>query len=708
MRTSAVIALALALAPSVTRGEQSPPRPVAPPASTAFPAGVEVVNVDAVVLDDQGNPVEGLTQADFTIKEDGRPQTITGFEAVGLDESAAQAPAGPQRVSTNATPPSRGDRWFVVVFDDANLSAPAAPRARQAITDFLDRGLRDGDQVMIVPTSGGAWWTGRMPEDHDTLASFVDRLQGLWKPETGPERIWDHEAIAIANGRDRQLEAEVARRYFENNLIPEAYPQDRELASVLSVSPGVAMIRAKAREVYARATGRLRATLGTLERVSTSLTQLRGRKSLLLVSEGFIMDPSQSEFRDLIQAARNASTAVYFVDVRGSTGAVGQAGMAGGGAESGRAVEEQDTTTALALATAAAEGARSVAYDTGGAVIEGTRLADGMAKVARQSRAYYLLGYTSTNPSRDGKFRKIQVSVGRPKSEVRARRGYYAPSATPEKPLRRDDLDPAVRNGLDSLAMSSGIPLRLTSYVFGPRPEGKRQVLLAGEADLAPLRLAPRDGRYSAKLDTYVVVYGLDTAEPERQQTQIDLALPADAYPQIARSGVPIRREFALAPGRYQARLLVKDLATGLIGTVRHEFEVPANPGLQVTTPILTDSFQAGTSGQPPRPVPVAHRTFTAGARLACVFSVLGAVTDPSRGRPRVTHAYRLRRADGTNVSASPARVINADAGGQMTPAIFFELPADAAGAFELALTLRDEVANTTLDVVEPFTATRP
>jgi len=705
MRTM-VAPLLLALAASGGPGSEARPQPPpAPQAGTAFPSSVDVVNVDVVILDRQGNPVEGLTQADFTVQEDGRPQTLSAFEAVDFRESPATAPPGRQRISTNATAPVRGDRSFVIVFDDANISSYAAPRARKAIIAFLDRGLRGGDQVMIAPTSGGPWWAGRMPEDHDTLVSFVDQLQGAWRPDTTAARIWDHEAIAIANGRNRQLEAEVARRYFENNLIPEAYPQDRELAAELNVSPGVAMIRTKAQQVYREAVTRLRATLDTLARVSTSMAQLRGRKTLLLVSEGFIMDSSQGEFRDLIQAARNASAAVYFVDVRGPAGSVGQPGMAGAGAESGRAVEEQDTTTALAFATLEGEGSRSVALDTGGTVIEGTNLAEGMARVA-QTRAYYLLGYTSTNPSRDGKFRKIQVSIARPDVVVRARRGYYAASSEPRRPPKPDELDPSVRAGLDSIAGSTGIPLRLTSYVFGPQPEGKRQVLLAAEADIAPLHLAAHDGRYTASLDSYIVVYALAAGKPERQETRLDLALPAEAYREVERSGVPIRREFTLAPGQYQARLLVKDRASGLMGSVRHEFEVAPVQPLQVTTPILTDSFQAGEAGQR-RPIPVAHRTFAAGATIACAFSILGAAPDPVRGGPRVSVAYRLRRADGGDVMASPARSLTAGPQGQVTPVIFLKLP-DAEGPYEVGLTIHDEVANTTLEVTEPFTVARP
>jgi hypothetical protein len=72
-----------------------------------------------------------------------------------------------------------------------------------------------------------------------------------------------------------------------------------------------------------------------------------------------------------------------------------------------------------------------------------------------------------------------------------------------------------------------------------------------------------------------------------------------------------------------------------------------------------------------------------------------------------VSVAYRLRRADGGDVMASPARVLSAGPLGQVTPVIFLKVP-DAEGAYEVDLTIHDEVATTTLEVAEPFTVVRP
>jgi VWFA-related protein len=44
-----------------------------------FSINVNTVSVDLEVLDDAGNPIQGLTQKDFLVKEDGRPMEIASF-----------------------------------------------------------------------------------------------------------------------------------------------------------------------------------------------------------------------------------------------------------------------------------------------------------------------------------------------------------------------------------------------------------------------------------------------------------------------------------------------------------------------------------------------------------------------------------------------------------------------------------------------------
>ena len=323
------------------------------------------------------------------------------------------------------------------------------------------------------------------------------------------------------------------------------------------------------------------------------------------------MDPNISEFRSLVQAARNANVAVHFVDVASPGGVLGRPGMPGAAAELGAATEDRDASTAMAMASREADGARSIALDTGGRVVTGTNLLDGLTRVAAEGRSYYMLGYSPTNQRRDGKFRKIEVTVNRPNVEIRARSGYYAEA--PAREARRtppDQLDPAVRASLDSPFATRTIPMRVSSYAFGADASGKVQTLLVAEADLAPLQLKPLAGLYLAKLDSYVLLRERQGGEAQRDERLVETSMPPAVFEEALRTGLPIRREFLLRPGRYQATLVVRDRASGLVGSVHHEFEIPPVGRLRISTPILTDTVQRGTGG-PGRPIPIARRRFS-------------------------------------------------------------------------------------------------
>jgi hypothetical protein len=222
------------------------------------------------------------------------------------------------------------------------------------------------------------------------------------------------------------------------------------------------------------------------------------------------------------------------------------------------------------------------------------------------------------------------------------------------------------------------------------------QTLLVVEADLRPLRLQQMLGAYSAKLDSYVLIHDRSRDSLQRDERLIEVSLPPAVYQQTLVSGLPVRREFALQPGTYQATVLLRDRATGTIGSVRHEFEVPAADTFRISTPILTDTMEPIAGGQG-RPVPIARRTFQAGTRIVSAFEIHGARLDPA-GAPRVTLQYSLQRADGAAVAGSSPQVLRPTAAGQLPVTIGVTLPAGASGAHELVLTLRDEVADLTIE----------
>jgi VWFA-related protein len=693
----ALTASGLASAPS------APPSPSPSPGPT-FGTGVELVTVDAVVLDQRGESVAGLTAEDFQVEEDGRPQTIVSFEAVTLPESADVPPPSRARVSTNAAAPGpQRRRTFVIVFDNAHMAPERIGTARAAVAEFVRSALRPGDEVTLVPTSGGAWWTAEMPEGSHDLAAALERLQALRPRNTSVDRISDWEAMELYLHRDQRVMASVARRYYEHRLILEP-PGGADRAD-LQVSPGLPLIQAKAAEVYQAALGRKRATLNALERVAESLAPVKGRKSIILVSEGFVHEPQLTEFRDLVHAARQANAAIYFLDARGLRGAPVTAD-----AEIAEQTDPRDMNAVLNEGVVEAQGADSIAIDSGGFSIKNSNdLAKGLRRIADESRRYYLLGYQPARTAPDGKFHKIEVRVRRPGLEVRARRGYYAPKETATARREAGSLDPRVRAALDSPYLGEGIPLRMTSHVLGASREGKANVVLVAEADPGAFGFERQGSRFNDVLESYVVVSARDTGENVHREKLIELSLPAEVKQQLESSWLPIVREFDLVPGVYQARLLLRDRNGGRVGSVRHEFTVPPLDGFRTSTPILTDVLQAPPAGSqvPGRPLPVARRRFAAGRTLYYLFEVYGAQRDGTAGVPRVSAGYEIRSGD-TTLAKQPAAPMAPGPHGELAQVFVFSLRGVAPGDYEVVLRVQDEVAGKTLEVRDPFTVAAP
>ena len=150
---------------------------VAPAQPPTFPSRVELVTVDVVVLDREGRPVRGLTRDDFTVEEDGRPQEVVSFEAY-VAEAPAAAPSLPSVLASNEVERPASARAFAVLVDDLGMAMQDAVETRRAVTTFLERSVRDGDEAILATTSGDVWWSARLPDGRADLLAVVARLKG--------------------------------------------------------------------------------------------------------------------------------------------------------------------------------------------------------------------------------------------------------------------------------------------------------------------------------------------------------------------------------------------------------------------------------------------------------------------------------------------------------------------------------------------------
>lgn len=672
-----------------------------------IPGGrIEQVTVDVVVLDRKGNPVTGLLQEDFTVLEERRPQTIVSFDVIdrsapsGAPPASAATPAAP-RIATNVgvLEKGAGARTFVVIFDDLNLTLTGAASAKRAITAFLDRGAVEGDRITLFTTSGTAWWSTRMRGGRDDLVAILKRLEGRRILETANERITDFEAVQIVHYRDVLVAARVQDRMerYGSKLMqaPDKanYQNARELFQRGVVDP---FVENMALQTYLKAKLRMEQSQQTIDRAMRSLGDDRSRKAILLVSEGFIEDPSRDGPRRVVESARRANAALYYIDPSGLRALDPMYS-----AEFGTALDSRDTMSAIADLSREGEGAVILAERTGGFSIRDTNAFDeGTVRIGRESQSYYLLGYNPGDIPRDGRFRRIEVKV-RGGYTVRARQGYFAPlpdGTAVDAPV--PGRDPVLQHALDAPRPLAEIPLRLSTYVMEEAGFNRTRVILAADVDVSRVEFPEVEGHPQASLDTLAVVAHRDTAEALRS----DQRAVIQRRPGIGSGAGPLwysfLREFTVAPGEHQAKVVVRDPVTNRVGTVIHQFTVPAHDQFRLSTPILTDTLNDPGTG--PAPVIMTRRSFPQSAHLFCRFDVFGAAKGPD-AFPRVRAGHELRR-DGLVVGRATPSLIDPTSLGNLARMVQIPLQGFAPGDYELVVRVTDEVTGTTRESVESFT----
>jgi hypothetical protein len=540
-----------------------------------------------------------------------------------------------------------------------------------------------------------------MPEGYVELTALLKRLEGREIPDTGQDRVTEWEALRIHIYRDKQVEERVTRRFETYGVNPGMRSQEQ----TGSTFDGDPLVQGRASEVYYQATSKNKITLNAVERALSSLAGSKGRKSLILVGQGFIMDPNLDEFKNVVQASRRGNCAIYFVDTMGLGGMPVQMT-----AEFGPAMANEDIGSAFAENLERSEGAESIAADSGGFSVKNSNdLAKGLQRIADETRVYYLIGYNPTNTARDGKFRKIELKVAGKDMKVRARKGYYANLEGQAAAKKAEGgPDPQFQEALDSPFEMPDVPLRLSSYVFDETLLGKASAILHADVDLSTFAMTEKDGRYQDTLEFLLVVAHRETGEFNRYDQKIDMNLRPETKDRFTKSWFPIQRDFELLPGAYQAKLVVRDKNALKVGTVTHDFVVPDLANWRISTPVLTDitgPAQPGQENAPPKLVLLARREFETGSRLFCQFDVYNPMKDKTTGMPRVTAGYTIRRkSDGlVSVKVAPT-MIQPTSLGRLSRMIGPSLEGMEPGEYEFEINLKDELSGKILDHKEDLT----
>ncbi len=260
--------LALAGSPTSSPGDKQEPAPPAAQAtpSQTFPSAVELVTVDVAVVDRKGQAMPGFGKDDFVVTENGKPQTITSFEAVVVPGGAGGPPRATRLAPTSTQPggraPPRPDlRRRLRRHPPLAEPGPASPGRGGRVPRT---GVAEGDRVVLVATGGGAWWNARMPEGREQLLAILKRLDGRYIPDSSPDRITEYEAMRIEEYQDEQMADRSSDDSTTTGRGLAEGPARREAGATPTPPPPASfpdVIRSRAQEVHNLATSRNKITL---------------------------------------------------------------------------------------------------------------------------------------------------------------------------------------------------------------------------------------------------------------------------------------------------------------------------------------------------------------------------------------------------------------------------------------------------------------
>lgn len=440
IRRLAPVALTLfcAQAAAVTHASQQAP--------ATFRAGVDLVNVDVVVIDKAGIPVTDLVAADFTVTAGRRPRRIVSSEFVGVTRGgtdvAAAAPAGLPAPTSNQRVATQG-RSILFVVDVDEIRLGEGRLAMRTIAEYVE-GLDASDRVGLVTLPYGSPrvdFTTNRQLIREASEQIVGASRRMNSPEMSPG-----EAAAIAVGDTAALAAWDARRkglggappisgITGNCLGPANIPPTGPPIEQPVVAPDECKQKAeRTLDVYRRSS---RATLDTLRALAETMEPIAGQKALILVSEGFYADARvQSDMRAFASAAERARVALYALHLDAP---VMEAAARGGPTGDSRILDDRIGFDGMADLAYAARGTaqRVIAHP-----------AAPLTRIDTELSGYYLLAFERSADDGDGEHIRIDVKVSRPGLDVRSRREFTpAPLKAPPAGTKKTTVDPKAAMG---------------------------------------------------------------------------------------------------------------------------------------------------------------------------------------------------------------------------------------------------------------------
>ena len=500
----------------------------------------DLVLTNVVVRDAKtGQVVQGLKQSDFTVFENGKAQQISDFDfesvdmAKPLNEATISGLASSARgkTATSGVRPEdlKDHRLMVFFFDLTSMQPEDLDRSVDAAKEFLNHKMQPADLIALVSLDTELKVDQDFTSDKNLLIGKVGMYNGT-------------EGDAFAQGANAN-----------SNQVEDASGFTADESEYNDINTD--------RELYA------------LRAISKSLERINQKKSLLYFSGGLSRDgiENQASLRSAINAAVRANLSIYSLDTRGlqavsPLGDASTGSLRGTGGYNGAAIQNNFNAN-----FASQETLSTLSSDTGGkAFLDNNDFSPAFAQIQKDTSAYYVIGFHSTNLARDGRYRKLTVKVNRPGVKLEYRPGYYAPADF--KHSGKEDRERELEEELTSDLPATDVALYLDAYYFR-LDENRFYVPVSLIVPGSQIPFVKGGDKDKATLD--VIGEVIDDAKRPIGHVRETVKLNVDGQQQVRQKNIQYSTSFNLPEGKYHLKFVVRENETGHMGSFETDIALP-------------------------------------------------------------------------------------------------------------------------------------
>jgi VWFA-related protein len=500
----------------------------------------ELVLVNVVARDKKGNLIKDLKKEDFTLYEDGKKQEISSFDFENVDQLAATAgptvsgvAPGTLLHSSKKAPPTldaRDRRLILLFFDFSAMQPEEIDRSVDAAKKFVHEKMQPADLIAVISLSTNMHVDCDFTDDQQKLASVLSSYN------SGEVQGFDNGATGSSEGA-----AETGGSFTEDDTDLSTFNADRKLLAIQSLMQ--------------------------------ALGKLPQKKSVIYFSNGITQSgvDNQSALRAATAAAVKSNASIYSLDVRGL-----QAFPPGGQAQNASLHGQSAYTGASTLNdlngnAASQDTLATLSTDTGGkAFFDSNDFSGIFSQVQKDSSVYYVLGFTSNNPAKDGRFRHLKVTVKRPDLKLDFRSGYYA--GRDFEHLNRADREEQLEDELAAQLPRVDVPLYAGASYFR-RDDSHYYLAVSLVVPGSQIPFVTEKDKDNATID--IIGEALESGKFPVGRLRDTVKLAVESTREVRRKNVQYNTGFLLAPGSYHLKFVIRENRTGRMGSFETDVRIP-------------------------------------------------------------------------------------------------------------------------------------